>query len=100
MPATYPDYKTMLDREQLDIVSVCTPTSTHVSIGLDVVANGVRAVFMELETGQPPSSDESSARSDLELRVAFQVADQTRGVVTLPIADVDYAIADPWGRYS
>jgi len=55
---------------------------------------------MELETGQPPSSDESSARSDLELCVAFHVAEQTRGVVTLPIADVDYAIADPWGRYS
>ncbi len=32
--------------------------------------------------------------------VAFHVADQTGGVVTLPIADVDYAIADTWGRYS
>jgi predicted dehydrogenase len=47
VPATYSDYRTMLDREQLDIVSVCTPTSTHVSIGLDVIASGVRAIFME-----------------------------------------------------
>lgn len=279
VPATYPDYRTMLDREQLDIVSVCTPTSTHVSIGLDVVGSGVRAVFMEkplaesladadrfidavrssgavvavnhfrtydpyyrrvrqliaegaigdlhsvtvrwkegmlfggthlfdtlrfltgdeaewvfgrldagdgvfdrggtgmirlrggvdvfidnavgnsvvcefdivgtrgrlrignslfpelytldpdcsmalakrpfpgtvtassamtvavhelvraLETGQPPASDVCSARSDLELCVAFHLADRTGGVVTLPIADVNYAIADPWGRY-
>jgi hypothetical protein len=60
----------------------------------------VEELVRALETGQPPSSDISSARSDLELCVAFHVADQTGGVVTLPIADVDYAIADPWGRYS
>jgi hypothetical protein len=53
-----------------------------------------------LETGQPPGSDMNSARSDLELCVAFHLADQTRSVVTLPIDNVDYAIADPWGRYA
>jgi hypothetical protein len=41
-----------------------------------------------------------SARSDLELSVAFHLADQTGGVVRLPITDVDHAIADPWGRYA
>jgi len=280
VPATYPDYRTMLAQEQLDIVSVCTPTSTHVSIGMDLVASGVRAVFMEkplaesladadrfvdavrssgtvvavnhfrtydpyyrkvrqliaegaigdvhsvtarwaegmlfggthlfdtlrfltgaeaewvfarldagdgvfdrggtgmmrlsggadvfidnavgnsvvcefdivgtrgrlrignslfpefytldpecsmaltkrpfpaavmarsamtvaveelvraLETGQRPGSDVHSARSDLELCVAFHLADQTGGVVTLPIAQVDYSITDSWGRYA
>jgi len=38
--------------------------------------------------------------ADLELSVAFRLADRTRGVVTLPIDNVDYAIADPWGRYA
>ena len=35
-----------------------------------------------------------------DMKNAFHVADRTGGVVTLPIADVDYAIADRWGRYS
>ncbi len=32
--------------------------------------------------------------------VAFHLADQSQGVVTLPIANLNYAITDPWGRYS
>jgi hypothetical protein len=70
-----------------------------------VMARSAMTVAVEelvrgLETGQPPGSDVHSARSDLELCVAFHLANQTGGVVTLPIADVEYTIADQWGRYS
>jgi predicted dehydrogenase len=45
--AAYDDYRTMLEKEHLDIVSVCTPTSTHVAIAKDAIARGIRALFLE-----------------------------------------------------
>lgn len=47
VPATYTDYREMLAREQLDIVSICTPTRTHLPIALDVAATGMSGVFLE-----------------------------------------------------
>lgn len=57
--ATYNDYRTMLDTEHLDIVSICTPTRTHVAIATDVVASGAK-----------PSSWRSRLRSALRTRTA------------------------------
>ncbi|MEA2597423.1 MAG: hypothetical protein QOF01_3892 [Thermomicrobiales bacterium] len=43
----YADYREMLAREQLDIVSVCTPTRSHAEVVAAVAESGVKGVFME-----------------------------------------------------
>jgi predicted dehydrogenase len=45
--ATYADYQEMLRREALDVVSVCTPTRSHLEVAMAVAEAGVRGVFME-----------------------------------------------------
>jgi predicted dehydrogenase len=47
VPATYADYREMLANEQLDIVSICTPTRSHAEVAAAVAASGVKGVFME-----------------------------------------------------
>ena len=51
---------------------------------------------IEVEDVATPAPAAGAAR----VRVAFHLADQTGGAVKLPIADVNYAMVDPWGRYS
>jgi predicted dehydrogenase len=43
----YADHREMLEREQIDIVSVATPTPYHAEIALDAVQAGVKAIFIE-----------------------------------------------------
>jgi predicted dehydrogenase len=43
----YSDYKNMLDKENLDIVSVCTHPDTHAAITIDSAKAGVKAIFCE-----------------------------------------------------
>jgi predicted dehydrogenase len=45
--ALYADYNSMLQRERLDIVSICTPSSSHLEIASAAVACGVRGIFCE-----------------------------------------------------
>lgn len=45
-PADYKDYKEMVRREKLDIVSVCTPPETHRRIVTDI-APYVKAIYCE-----------------------------------------------------
>jgi predicted dehydrogenase len=47
VPTTYPDYREMLAREPLDIVSICTPTRSHAEVAAAVAGSGVKGVFME-----------------------------------------------------
>lgn len=47
IPAYYTDYRAMLDAENLDIVSVCTPISTHYDIVMACVDAGAKAIFCE-----------------------------------------------------
>ncbi len=44
---TYADYREMLDRERIDILSVVTPDHLHTDVILTGVAAGVKAVFGE-----------------------------------------------------
>jgi len=44
---TYTDYKLMLEKENLDIVSICTPSKTHCKIALDVANCNVKGIFCE-----------------------------------------------------
>jgi predicted dehydrogenase len=43
----YTDYREMLSREELDIVSVCTHVETHCQITVDAARSGVKAIFCE-----------------------------------------------------
>ena len=43
----YADYREMLARERIDVVSIATPTPYHASIGLAAVEAGVKAIFVE-----------------------------------------------------
>ncbi|MDA2916143.1 Gfo/Idh/MocA family oxidoreductase [Nitrospinae bacterium AH_259_B05_G02_I21] len=43
----YPDHRSMLEAEELDIVSVCTPPSSHAEIVYDAAEAGVKAIFCE-----------------------------------------------------
>ena len=45
--AEYADYRAMLERERLDVVSVATPDHLHVGPVCDAVAAGVRGIFCE-----------------------------------------------------
>lgn len=47
VPATYLDYREMLDHEELDIVSICTPTRSHAEVLEEVCRRGIRGVFLE-----------------------------------------------------
>jgi len=43
----YGDYEEMLDKERIDILSICTPNSTHLEIYEKAVDAGVKAIFCE-----------------------------------------------------
>lgn len=44
---TYTDYRALLDREQVDILSVATPDHRHAQIVVDAAEAGVKGVFCE-----------------------------------------------------
>lgn len=56
----YLNYKEMLRSESLDVVSVCTPTDSHLEIVTEAVGAGVRAVFCE-----KPITDTLSAAREM-----------------------------------
>jgi predicted dehydrogenase len=49
--ATYADYAEMLDRETLDVVSICTPSDLRLPVIRAALANGIRAIFCEKPLG-------------------------------------------------
>ena len=44
IPSVYTDYHKMLDKEQLDAVSICTPSGLHPSIGIDVANHKINVI--------------------------------------------------------
>lgn len=47
IPSLYQDYRDMLRKEAIDILSICTWNSTHLDILKEAVNNGVQAIFCE-----------------------------------------------------
>lgn len=47
IPSLYQDFREMLKKENLDILSICTWNATHLAIAQEAVANGVKAIFCE-----------------------------------------------------
>ncbi len=47
IPAAYNDYREMLRKEQVDIVSICAYAGTHLQMLKDAIAAGVKGVWLE-----------------------------------------------------
>jgi len=47
VPELYSDLEEMLEKERLDILSICTWNSTHLALTEQAVAHGVKAIFCE-----------------------------------------------------
>ncbi len=62
-PGRYRDYRAMLEREELDIVSICTWNDTHLDITRAAVESGVRAIYCE----KPIADSLASAREMIAL---------------------------------
>ncbi|HEY7574423.1 MAG TPA: Gfo/Idh/MocA family oxidoreductase [Thermoanaerobaculia bacterium] len=52
MSALYADYREMLERERLDIVSICVPTRAHGRIAVDVAGRGIKGIYLEKPIAQ------------------------------------------------
>jgi predicted dehydrogenase len=50
--ALYADYREMLDRERLDIVSICVPTRAHARVAIDTARRGVKGIYLEKPIAQ------------------------------------------------
>lgn len=66
IPSLYQDYREILSRETLDILSICTWNSTHLDIVKEAVSNGVRAIF-----GEKPIAD-SLKNADEMIKLCHQ----------------------------
>lgn len=62
IPRTYTSYVELLEKEQLDIVSICTPPLPHREMAEAAVANGVKAIVME----KPMAVDLATADAMIE----------------------------------
>jgi len=47
VPVFYQDYKEMLNKEKIDILSICTQSSNHLEIIRNAVNYGIKAIFCE-----------------------------------------------------
>lgn len=74
-PRTYADYRDLLHAADIDAVAVCTPTSTHYQVLMDVAASG-RSIFTEkpidLDLGRIDDINAEVARRGLNMMVGFQ----------------------------
>lgn len=63
VPAAYADYKEMLAQEKLDILSICTWSSTHAEVVREAVKHGLKAIFCE----KPMATTLHEAKEMIEL---------------------------------
>ena len=69
VPALYSDYASMLQRERLDVVSICSPSSSHLEITRAAVTCGVRGIFCE----KPIADSVEAAKEMIRLCAAQNV---------------------------
>jgi predicted dehydrogenase len=78
-----------------ELVRRVFPGSVVAKSGMTVA---VEELIRAIETGEKPASDLGDGRANLELAVAFHLSDRANTPVRLPVTDIDYVVADPWGR--
>lgn len=78
VPSVYKDYKSMLENEKIDVLSICTPPSTHWQILKESVKYPLKAIFCE----KPISTNLDEAEQMVELckknHIILQIDHQRR----------------------
>jgi predicted dehydrogenase len=74
----YTNYQEMLAKEQLDVVSVCTLSSSHMEIVQAAVENGVRAIFCEKPIAESLHAADEMIHSCAERGVTLMIGHQRR----------------------
>jgi predicted dehydrogenase len=75
IPKTYADYKTMLDREELDAVSVCTPPSVHAEASIAAMDRGIHVLCekpVAMTAAEAQDMVDAAKRNKVKFMVAFQ----------------------------
>jgi predicted dehydrogenase len=75
----YADYREMLERERIDIVSVATPTPYHVEIALAAVEAGVKAIYAEKPIASSLADAERLIAACADAGVALAINHTRRG---------------------
>lgn len=74
VPSTYTNYREMLEKENLDIVSVCTWHSSHAEITIAAAESGVKGIICEkpmcVSLGQADAMIEACEKNGVKLVVA------------------------------
>lgn len=74
----YVDYRDMLERERLDIVSICTLSYSHLEIARAAVEAGVRGIFCEKPIAESLSAADEIIRLCAEHEVTLMIGHQRR----------------------
>lgn len=78
----YADYREMLERENLDIVSIATPTPLHVEMTLAAVEAGVGAIFLDKPVASRLGDAQRAVRACRDAGIPVMVNHTRRGDVT------------------
>ena len=78
VPCLYQDYREMLRKETLDILSICTWNSTHLDIVKEAVNNGVRAIFCEKPIADSLKNADEIVKLCNERKIVLQIDHQRR----------------------
>ena len=78
IPTLYQDYRELLSKEKLDILSICTWNSTHLDIARDAADNGVRAIFCEKPIANSLKNADEMIRLCQEKGVILQIDHKRR----------------------
>ena len=73
--AFYTDYREMLKRHDIDIVTICTPAALHLQMAMDVAAAGKHCIIekpIEINTERSEQMIEAFDRLGLKLSIIFQ----------------------------
>lgn len=78
IPSLYKDYKEMLRGEKLDIVSICTPNSTHLDIVKEAIKTGIKAILCEKPIADSLKNADEMIRLCQDKKKIFLVNHQRR----------------------
>ena len=78
VPARYTNFTYMLDKEKLDIVSICTLSPTHLEIARAAVESGVRAIFCEKPIAESLNAADEMIRLCAENNIVLLIDHQRR----------------------
>jgi predicted dehydrogenase len=74
----YTNYEEMLEKENLDVVSICTLNTNHLEIVHAAIGNGVRGIFCEKPIAESLSAADEMIRLCAERSVALMIGHQRR----------------------